>query len=338
LGSTIYYDDKLKLLRDIFGAETIELGDHQVTVDGKVYPILDDVIIALDPAQYPESIRQRLGMSVDDNPNEVSEFAKDIQKTFGAEWQKFRSVMSEHEEEFRQYFDVVDLETLGEKRVCDLGCGMGRWSHFFQDKVRELVLVDFSDAIFVARGNLKDATNAVFVMADVTRLPFRSDFADFAFSLGVLHHLPIDALQVVRTLSRFAPKLLIYLYSALDSRPGYHRILLRIVDGIRRVVSSIDSPAFRSVFTWVAMFGLYYPMIGLGALMRPFGLSGRVPLYDFYHGKSMERIRQDVYDRFFTAIEQRFSRAEIMTLEDTFARVLVSDQIPLWHFLCERSE
>ncbi len=47
-------------------------------------------------------------------------------------------------------------------------------------------------------------------------------------------------------------------------------------------------------------------------------------------------MRQDVYDRFFTPIEQRVSRAQIMGLNDSFSRVSVSDGIPLWHFLCER--
>ena len=72
--------------------------------------------------------------------------------------------------------------------------------------------------------------------------------------------------------------------------------------------------------------------------MRPLGLSNKVPLYEFYRGKSLNRIRQDVYDRFFTSIEQRFSREQILQLSDTFASVSVSDRIPLWHFLCDRGD
>ena len=267
------YADKIDLLRDIFGATEIELGPDWIVVDGKKFPIIDDVIIALDPSRYPSHVRQRLNSSEASQSPDPSEFAKDIQRSFGAEWQQFEEIMPEHKGEFRQYFDVVNLDELSDARVCDLGCGMGRWSYYLKDLVRELVLVDFSEAIFVARRNLRDADNAVFVMADVTQLPFRSDFADFAFCLGVLHHLPLDALQQVRQLSRFAPRLLIYLYSALDSRPRFHRVLLGIVDAIRRSVSGIESPGFRTAFTWAATFGLYLPMIGLGVLVRPFGQS-----------------------------------------------------------------
>lgn len=332
------YAEKLDLLRDIFGAKSIELGADHVAIDGTSFPIIDDVIVALDPRRYPDYVRQRLNKAAEGQSPSESDFAPDIQKTFGAEWRQFEEILPEHEVEFRQYFDVVDLNALTQSRICDLGCGMGRWSYFLKDVAKELVLVDFSEAIFVARKNLRDAENAVFVMADVTHLPFRADFADFVFCIGVLHHLPSDALQEVRRLARYAPKVLIYLYSALDSRPPFHRVLLGIVDAIRRTVSHVDSPTFRTTFTWAATFGLYLPMIAIGALVRPLGLSGNVPLYDFYHGKSLRRIRQDVYDRFFTSIEQRFRRQEILELSDTFSRIIISDQIPLWHFLCEKGD
>ena len=49
-----------------------------------------------------------------------------------------------------------------------------------------------------------------------------------------------------------------------------------------------------------------------------------------------KRIRQEVYDRFFARIEQRFSRTQIATLNDAFTKVTISDRLPVWHFLCER--
>ena len=62
----------------------------------------------------------------------------------------------------------------------------------------------------------------------------------------------------------------------------------------------------------------------------------KVPLYDFYKGKSLGRIEQDVYDRFFTRIEQRVTRREIESLRDSFAEVTVSPNLPYWHFLARR--
>lgn len=329
-----YYDDKLASLRSLFASESVSLADDALVVGERRYPIVDDVIVLLDPSQYPLTLRRRLHAAPVET--RVPDFAPDIQFSFGAEWEKFSGVLPEHQVEFSEYFDLVDLDALKDATVCDLGCGIGRWSYFLRNRCREMILVDFSDAIFVARRNLRDSTRALFFMGDLTRLPFRDGFADVLFSLGVLHHLPVSALEQVRRLKRFAPVLLIYLYYALDNRPSYFRLLLGGVTPVRRMASRVRNPHFRSIFTWLIALGAYLPLTLLGKALRPFGLSDAVPLYENYHDKSLGRIRQDVYDRFFTSIEQRFTRREILTLTDTFRRVRISDDRPYWHFVCEQ--
>ena len=332
----MYYEDKQEILRDIFGAAEIGTEPGWLVVDGRRYPIVHDVIILLDRSEYPKSLADQIETGELGRSQRTADFAEDIQFTFGEEWKKYPELLPEHEVEFNQYFDLVDLSQLRKARICDLGCGIGRWSVFLSGKCRELVLVDFSEAIFVARRNLATASNAIFVMANLTKLPFRDDFADFIFCLGVLHSLPTPALQEVRALRRCASRLLIYLYYALDNRPIYFRLLFAAATQIRRAVAPVRSQIFRNVFTWLATLGLYLPFLALGALARPFGLSRYVPLYEAYSGKSLVRIRQDVYDRFFTGIEQRCSRREILSLQASFTKVIVSDAFPYWHFICER--
>lgn len=331
----MYVKEKLNSLRDLFGAKTIAVEQDMLWVDGRGYSIVDDVIVLLDQDQYPPALKRRLGIMP--AANQVEEvFAEDIQFTFGDEWQTFPEILPEHESEFRQYFDLVDLESLRDARVCDLGCGIGRWSHFLKDKCRELVLLDFSEAIFVARENLRDCPHALFFMGDLKRLPFRHGFADFLFSLGVLHHLPTEALQEVRNLRPYAPKILIYLYYALDNRPAYFRWLLKLVTAVRLAAAKVRNPGFRAAFTWFGACFVYLPLVWLGYLLAPFGLAHYVPLYQGYRGKTLGRIRQDVYDRFFTRIEQRYSRKQIATLKDTFSEVAISERWPYWHFLCKK--
>jgi SAM-dependent methyltransferase len=327
----MYYGGKRDVLSDIWGAPvTVEPG--RLTVAGTSYPIIDDVTILLDPAEYPLSLRAK---SVSGRPGHTrTGIAQDVQASFGAEWQRFPRILPEHEREFAMYFDLVDLGTLKNRRVCDLGCGNGRWSYFLRHLCRELVLVDFSEAIFIARENLRDAPNALFFMADIMRLPFRPGFADLAVCLGVLHHLPMNALDAARLLKGYAPELLVYLYYALDNRPSYFRTLLVPVTAARRFLSRLQAPAAREFLTWAIALGVYLPLIGLGHALRPLGAARWVPLYEVYAGKSLLRIRQDVYDRFFTSIEQRFTREEILTLRDTFREVIISDGPPYWHFLC----
>ena len=331
-----YYRDKLESLRDIFGTE-VALHDDKLSVGGVFFPIVDDVIVLLDPAQYTPLVKSRVGAAAGQGGAPPAHDAL-VQYSFGEEWTRFSEILPEHEREFAAYFDLVDFDKYKDARVCDLGCGIGRWAKFWEGRCRERVLVDFSDAIFVARENLRGSSDALFFMADLQALPFREGFAELIYCLGVLHHLPVDALAATRALAPLTEKdLLVYLYYALDNRPAYFRALLSLVTAVRRGTSRVRSPAFRSVFSLAGALGIYKPLVLLGAALSPLGMKKYIPLAEAYAGKSVQRIRQDVYDRFFTSIEQRVSRAQIAALEDTFTTVRVSENPPYWHFLCGRS-
>jgi len=335
-----YYADKIDSLRDLFQADEVCLESRSLVVNGETYPILDDVIILLEPDHYPQSVKIRLAHKTlqQDSAHEAEDFSLDIQFTFGEEWQRFPEIHQEYDKVFNEYFDLVDMASVENKRICDLGCGTGRWSYLLtqKSKPREFVMVDFSEAIFVARKNLNSVDNVLFFMADIQCLPFRPDFADLIFSLGVLHHLPSNALDVVRNLKTFAPRLLIYLYYSLDNRPFHFRLILSIVTLIRTIVCKVHSRVFRDIFSWAIAAFVYAPVIWIGRLLDPIGLSRYIPLYAEQHYKSFRWWRLLAYDRFFTRIEQRVSRKEIMTLEDTFRKVKISPHSSYWHFLCER--
>ncbi|MGI8797540.1 MAG: methyltransferase domain-containing protein [Acidimicrobiia bacterium] len=323
-----YYADKLPSLARLFGTDDIDLEPGTLRVGPAFYPIVDDVIVTLPEDRRPARLAA--------TRRSVDGFAYDIQESFGREWREFDRVLTDDRSEFEQYFDLVDRSSLTDAVICDLGCGMGRWSAFLADSCRELVLVDFSEAIFLARRNFRDAPSTIFVMGDVTNLPFADDCCDFAMCLGVLHTLPTDPLDAIRSMRRLAPRLLIYLYYALDNRPAHYRALLRIVDAVRERTARLRDERVRRAISYVIAYGVYLPLIGIGRVARFFGLSRFIPLADDNAGRSMEGIRQRVYDRFFTSNEQRFTRAEIRSLERSFSRVRFSDGPPYWHFECTR--
>ena len=111
---------------------------------------------------------------------------------------------------FESYFDVFPWDLLAPSAVGeDIGCGSGRWARCVAPRVGTLHCVDASEAAVVAaQKNLSGIGNCQFHVAAVADLPFAEATLDFAYSLGVLHHLP-DAWAglraCVRTLNPGAP-------------------------------------------------------------------------------------------------------------------------------------
>ena len=332
----MYYKNKIKTLTEIFGTSDIQLQGSFINVAGRVYPIVDDVIILLESHQMPGGISEKIqGLTRDEEI--APSIEKDIQYTFGEEWKTYNKILPQHHDEFKLYFDLIDLQELESKRIGDLGCGIGRWSYFLKDIAKEIVLIDFSESIFEARKNLSGSDNMIFIMADVLDLPFQEDTFDFIFCLGVLHHIPVPALNSVRKLSCLAPKFLVYLYYALDNRSKLYKSIFYLVNLIRKLICDIKSPMARSILTEVLMWSLYIPIIIIGKILSLFGIQASiVPFYSIYDHMNFGRIRQDVYDRFFTHIEQRLSKKEIHQLSDTFSEIIISDGAPYWHFLCNK--
>jgi SAM-dependent methyltransferase len=318
-------------LSALFG-RSVQVEADAIVADGVRWPVVDDVIVTLEPARLPPRIGARLGAG---GAAATTDFDPAIQRTFGDEWTHHGDVLTEHAEEFQRYFDLVDLDRLAGKRVADLGCGSGRWASFVAPRCDTLVVVDFSDAILVARENLRAHDNVIFVLGDVLDLPFGTDAFDLSYCLGVLHHLPVDALDACRRLAPLAPELLVYLYYGLDNRPRHFRAGLVAVTAARKRLSKVSDRRARDVLTWSITLGVYWPLARLGRLL-PGRMGAAVPLGDTYGRSSVRRMRQDVEDRFFTGIEQRFTREQIAQLRDVFADVAISDGLPYWHFLCRR--
>ena len=330
-----YYHDKTKRLSELLGVLEVKLTDSGIEADGKFYPVINDVIILIDSSQYPQSLLRSTGIKTESKKTDV--FAPDIQDHYSKFWKEWPSLHSRYDEEFEGYFDLVNLDSLKGGRVCDLGSGMGRWSYMLAQRVElsEIVLVDFSDAIFTARKLFADDDRVIYFMGDLLKIPFPANSFDFSMSLGVLHHLPADCLKIARGFKSIAPKFLVYLYYALDNKPFYYRLLLNAYTPIRKLTCRIKSEIFRIVFSWFIVFTIYIPFIALGYIMKPFGLSRYIPLFAEHSWAGIDGMRHSAYDRFFTRIEQRVSKKQIKGLEDTFDRVTISPRQAYWHFLAE---
>ncbi len=260
---------------------------------------------------------------------------------FGAEWSTFRQTESEFSAEERQdifktYFGIFPWERLPKDGGvgADIGCGSGRWSMQVAPRVRHLHLMDASEkALTVARSNLSNQQNVTFHHASVGEIPFAAGSLDFAFSLGVLHHVPDTRAAIQEIANKLKPgaPFLVYLYYRFDNRPMWFRALWRATDVIRRLVSRLPHP-LKMLASQLIAATVYWPLARLSALLERCGASVQTIPLSFYRHKSFYVMRTDAYDRFCTALEQRFTRDEItsMLAAAGFESIRFSDSEPYW--------
>lgn len=264
---------------------------------------------------------------------------------FDFEWKRFSAVgRPELREVASMYFDLVPPELFDPgQTVLDAGCGAGRWTYETATRGPRVVAVDLGLSIEVANKNTLSTGRVACVQADLTDLPLRSDAADWAYCLGVIHHMvdPIAAMTSVARSVRASGLVLLYVYYALDNRGPAYRALFRASDVVRRVVSRLPRPAAFAFATAVAAL-LYLPLARSSALLARVGLErlGRGLPLSFYRGLSLEVMRNDSLDRFGTARERRYTRAGVAELMAAagLVDIRVSTDPPYWHAIGTVSE
>ena len=267
----------------------------------------------------------------------------DIQVTrgFGREWSTFRQDPDHlsHQQRraiFDDYFRIFPWNLLppGGGVGLDVGCGTGRWSLLVAPRVQHLHLLDPSpEALDVAKQNLAGIDNVSYHLHSVATIPLPSSSLDFAFSLGVLHHVPDTEAAIASIADKLKPNapFLIYLYYALDNRPIWYRLLWRMTDLARSVVSRLPHP-LRLAFSQIVAALIYWPLARVARFIAQHrGSSAALPLA-YYADKSFYVMRTDAYDRFCTLLEKRFRRGEIagMLMRAGFREIAFSDAPPFW--------
>jgi len=259
---------------------------------------------------------------------------------FGREWSKFPQTERELTAEqrarmFADYFDIFPWNALPQGAIgVDVGCGSGRWAVLVAPRVGHLHLVDISaEALAVAKTNLATAPNVTFHLAAIEDIPLPDGSLDFAYSLGVLHHVP-DPARAIRDIARKlkpGAQLLVYLYYALDNRPLWYRLIWQASTPLRLLVSRLPyalQVALSQLFAVVA----YWPMARIAHLLDRAGMLPNSWPLAYYRDKSFYVMRTDAFDRFCTRLEQRFTRAQIeaMLRAAGFTDIRFSPSMPFW--------
>jgi SAM-dependent methyltransferase len=258
---------------------------------------------------------------------------------FGEEWSYFSQTKIDGDERrraFEAYFQIFPWYLLPADGGCgaDIGCGSGRWASIVAPRVRRLHLVDASrTALEVARSALSGAANIDFHCASVDAMPLCDGALDFAYSLGVLHHVPdtAAALRSIATKLKGGAPLLIYLYYALENRPDCYRALWRVSNLARKIISTMPFVA-RLVISVIIALLFYFPVARTGALLDSAGLMPANWPLAYYRDKSLYMMRTDAFDRFGTSLERRFTREQIESLlrNAGFVDICFAEAAPFW--------
>lgn len=260
----------------------------------------------------PERLSARVGGGANLDPPTV--------EGFGREWRTFDQSSlppAERARRFAEYFEIFPWETLpGDAVGLDVGCGSGRWALHVAPRVGRLHCLDASEAALgVARKTLAGAPNCAFLHASVDAIPLPDASLDFAYSLGVLHHVPDTFGAVSACVQKLKPgaPFLVYLYYALEDRPAWFRALWRLSDVVRRVVSALPWTLQRVACDAIAAV-VYWPAARAARLGAAFGRDVSGWPLAFYRDASFYSMRTDSLDRFATRLERRFTKDEIRTL------------------------
>ena len=164
---------------------------------GRRFPVVNGIPRILEDAfkLFPDFVqRNRVRLPpLPEVPVMKTKDADAIRRTresFGYQWTQFSEMAIDFRQNFLQYIYPVDETFFPGKLGLDLGCGFGRHIYNAAKFGAEMIGVDLSDAIESTRANTKDLPNVHLVQANVYHLPIKPGVLDFAYSIGVLHHLP----------------------------------------------------------------------------------------------------------------------------------------------------
>jgi len=264
--------------------------------------------------------------------------------SFGHEWATFDYGETDTSEaldaQFQAYCTPLDLKQFDPKESIagDFGAGSGRWAARLTPYFSLVYALEPSDGASTVLKNKFTGEAKITVLQETVganSIPLES--LDLAMSLGVLHHIPDTGLAIKDVSRRIKPGgvFLCYLYYNLENKPTYYKLIFKVVNAVRKVISGLPQRIKQTVTSAVAAV-VYWPLARFSKVLGKFGINtSNIPLHH-YADMPFVMLANDALDRFGTTLEQRFSKVDITEMlraaDFDVSTLKFSDIEPYWTF------
>jgi SAM-dependent methyltransferase len=269
--------------------------------------------------------------------------------SFGHEWEVFEYSLDQStaalDTQFSAYCSPLDLSLFDPNTSIagDFGAGSGRWtSRLLKNFHKVYALEPSAGANRVLKKKFDENTRVVILQETVGKNSIPEESLDLAISLGVLHHIPDTALAIRDVGVKIKKKgfFLCYLYYNLENKPFFYRLLFRLINVVRKVISKLPQ-RIKVLISYIIAVTVYMPLARFSKLLGKLGINvSNIPLHH-YADMPFMMLANDSLDRFGTTLEQRFSKDQIRQMlknADFNLETLVFSEIePYWTFSVQKN-
>lgn len=222
---------------------------------------------------------------------------------FGYAWAEYSELRPEYEAQFRRWTVLIPESEWRGRRFIDVGCGMGRNSHWPMSwGAAGGNAIDVDDrSLASARRTLERWPALEVKKMSAYEIGFENAF-DIAFSIGVIHHLaePERALAEMVKAAKPGGRVLIWVY-------GYenNEWIVKYFNPFRRLLFA-RLPIGITHFCSTVLTGILWLLLRLGV--------GRIEYFHQIRGFTFRHLRSIVFDQMLPRIANYWRRDEVEAL------------------------